>query len=47
MKMIKSLMPLIVFSMLLFAKENDYKVQEEIIIHTRTEERDIPPADKP
>ena len=41
MKMIKNLMPLIVFSMLLFAKENGYKIQEEIIIHTRTEERPV------
>ena len=39
--MIKNLMPLIVFSMLLFAKENGYKVQEEIIIHTGTEERPV------
>ena len=41
MKMIKNLMPLIVFSALLFAKENGYKAQEEIIIHTGTEERPV------
>ena len=41
MKIIKNLISLIIFSMLLFAKENGYKVQEKITIHTETEERPI------
>ena len=41
MKIIKKITPLIVLSMLLFAKENDYKVQEEIIIHTTNEGRPV------
>jgi len=41
MKIIKKIIPFIVLSMLLFAKENSYKIQEEIIIHTANEERPV------
>jgi len=41
MKTIKNLMPLIIFSMLLVANENSYKVQEEIIIYSEAEERPV------
>ena len=34
-------MPIIIFSLFLFAKENSYKVQEKIIIHTETEGRSV------
>ena len=34
MKMIKYLMPLVLFSFLLFAKEKNYKAQEDIVIQS-------------
>ena len=41
MKMIKYLMPLVLFSFLLFAKERNYKAQEDIVIQSTESNRSV------
>ena len=41
MKMIKYLMPLVLFSFLLFAKEKNYKAQEDIVIQSTDSNRPV------